>query len=156
MIEYSVEIWLALGLIFILLEFTTIPGIGLLFIGLGSLACSLILYHYPELIPYQITIVGLTSFIWFLLLWWPLKRFLYGNSGSQGRDYFNIVGNEVEVSVEEIKPGGMGNVTWSGTLMNARLISSEESAAQVGERLYVHEVKGNILVCSRKPIEKNL
>lgn len=153
MLEYSVEIWLALGIIFILLEFTTIPGIGLLFVGIGALTCSLILHKYPYLIPYQVTIVGLTSFTWFLILWWPLKRFLYGNSQSNryGKDYFDIVGTEVEVSVEEIKPGGMGNVTWSGTLMNARL-AANEAAAQVGERLYVHEVKGNILICSRTSI----
>lgn len=154
MIEYTVEIWLALGLAFILLEFTTIPGIGLLFVGIGALTSSLILYNYPMLIPYQLTIVGLTSFLWFIVLWWPLKRFLYGknsNSKRYGRDYFDIVGTEVEVSVEEIKPGGLGNVSWSGTLMNARLAADEERSAQVGERLYVHEVKGNILICSRKP-----
>lgn len=151
MLEYSVEIWLALGLIFILLEFTTIPGIGLLFIGIGALTSSLILHNYPMLIPYQLTIVGLASFAWFLVLWWPLKRFLYGKGTGKryGKDYFDIVGTEVEVSVEEIKPGGMGSVTWSGTLMNARLIAGEEKAAQVGEKLYVHEVKGNILICTR-------
>ena len=40
-----VEIWLALGIICILAELAAIPGIGLLFIGLGALSTSILIYY---------------------------------------------------------------------------------------------------------------
>ena len=81
------------------------------------------------------------------MLWWPLKVFVYGKNKNLGKDYFDIVGMQVEVALEDIKPGSIGQVYWSGTIMNAQL-SSKEKIARVGDKLYVIEAKGNILVCS--------
>lgn len=33
-----IEIWLAIGIVFILIEFTKLPGIGFLFLGLGAIS----------------------------------------------------------------------------------------------------------------------
>lgn len=143
-----IEIWIAVGLIFILVEFTAIPGIGFLFLGLGSLSTAIAIYYFPEIAAFQIAAVGLTSLAWFLLLWWPLKIFIYGKKGKAGSDYFDIVGMRVKVASDEIQPSGLGEVYWSGTTMNARFID-KDTPIKKGEELYVVEVKGNILICSR-------
>ena len=68
-----VEIWIAVGLLFILVEFTTIPGIGFLFLGLGSLSTAITIYYFPEIASFQVASVGLSSLAWFLLLWCFVK-----------------------------------------------------------------------------------
>lgn len=148
----AVEIWLLIGVIFIIIEFSKIPGIGFLFLGLGSLTTSALISSYSEITDYQIATFGLVSFAWFLVLWWPLKKFVYskkkGNSINQG--YFDLVGNQVTVFNQSIEPGKIGQVSWSGTIMNAKLSNSEKEQGKPGDVLYVLEVKGNILICSHK------
>lgn len=124
-----VEIWIALGLIFIIVEFTAVPGIGFLFLGLGSLSTAIAIYYFPEIVSFQIASIGLSSLAWFLLLWWPLKVFIYGKKGKKAKpDYFDMVGMRVEVTSEEIQPSGLGKVYWSGTTMNAKFIDKGFSA----------------------------
>ncbi len=141
-----VEVWFAIGIILILMEFTTIPGIGFLFLGLGSMTSSIIMFIYPFAVDYQLATLGFSALIWFLLLWWPLKIYVYKNTKGTNRDYFDLVGMEVEVAFDEIKPGEIGKVFWSGTTMNARLHNDQE--ASVGDKIYVIKVMGNILICS--------
>lgn len=147
-----IEIWLAVGIIFILLEFTTLPGIGFLFLGFGAMSSSVIFYFYPEMQNYQVVSVGFLSLAWFLILWWPLKFFVYGKNGNSEKDYFDIVGMQAEVALKDINPGDIGQVYWSGTIMNARL-NSKEKIAHVGDKLYILEAKGNILICSHNKPE---
>ena len=45
----AVEIWLIVGIIFIIIEFSKIPGIGFLFLGLGALTTSALISSYPEI-----------------------------------------------------------------------------------------------------------
>lgn len=140
------EMWLVVGIVFILIEFSTLPGIGFLFLGLGAMSSAVIFYFYPEMQNYQVASVGFSSLAWFLVLWWPLKAFVYGKNNHSAKVYFDILGMQVEVALEDIKPGNIGQVYWSGTIMNAKL-SGEETIARVGDKLLVVEVKGNILIC---------
>ena len=139
------EMWLVVGIVFILIEFSTLPGIGFLFLGLGAMSSAVIFYFYPETLNYQVASVGFSSLAWFLILWWPLKAFVYNKTNS-GKDYFDIVGMQVEVAHEDIKPGDLGKVYWSGTIMNAKL-SNGETIARVGDKLLIVKAKGNILIC---------
>lgn len=144
------ELWLAVGIIFILVEFTSLPGIGFLFLGLGAVSTSILIYYVPEIQNYQVASVGLLSLAWFLVLWWPLKVFVYGKKSNAGSDYFDMVGMQVEVAFKDMEPSGLGQVYWSGTLMNARLEDKDSAGAKIGDKLYVTKIKGNILVCSHK------
>lgn len=143
-----IEIWIAVGLIFIIIEFTAAPGIGFLFLGLGSLSTGIAIYYFPEIASFQIASIGLGSLAWFLLLWWPLRIFIYGKKGKAKPDYFDMTGMRVEVASEEIQTSGFGKVYWSGTTMNARLVD-KGFPVKKGEELYIVEVKGNTLICSR-------
>ena len=144
------EIWLALGVIFIVIEFTAIPGIGFLFLGFGSLTFSTLLYFYPELVNYQLAAVGLLSLIWFLILWKPINKLVYRKK-AKDNNYFNLIGQGVTVVNEPLKPGILGKVSWSGTIMNAVLEEKEQDQVAVNTTLYVLSIKGNILICSQKP-----
>ena len=62
-----IELWLAIGLIFILVEFTKLPGIGFLFLGLGAISTSILIYYIPEIVNYQVVAIGLISLVWFLI-----------------------------------------------------------------------------------------
>ena len=157
MFEFSpVEIWLAVGVALILVEFT-VPGIGFLFLGFGCISNAILIYYVPEIIHYQFASAGIISLIWFLVLWWPLKTFVYGikNQNKGKAQYFDVVGSEVKVVKATIAPGARGHVLWSGTEMNAQLDESEASPADVGTRLKVSAIKGNILVCIKTTSEKN-
>lgn len=148
-----VEIWLIVGFCFIIMEFVIIPNIGLLFIGLGALTLSGVLYFDPELISYQFGILGIGALLWFLVLWWPLKIMIYGKHGANttydnkwGSDF---IGTKVMVVEKPLEFGQMGQVTWSGTIMNAQYVDHENGPALVADMLYVREVKGNVLFCSK-------
>jgi len=143
-----IEIWITVGLIFIIIEFTAVPGIGFLFLGLGSLSTAVAIYYFPEIVSFQIASIGLSSLVWFLLLWWPLKIFIYGKKGKAKPEYFDMVGMQVKVASEEIQSSGLGKVYWSGTTMNAKFID-KDSPIKKGEELYIIEIKGNTLICSR-------
>jgi membrane protein implicated in regulation of membrane protease activity len=148
-----VEIWLAVGIIFILAELAAIPGIGLLFIGLGALSTSILIYYMPSLASYQVASVGLISLAWFLILWWPLKAFIYRKKDIGRTDYFDMIGMQVEVVEKDLNSSSIGKVLWSGTIMNAKLDVAETGSAKMGEWLYIIEVKGNVLICGRKKIQ---
>ena len=60
------------------------------------------------------------------------------------------MGNQVIVFDKHIEPGKIGQVSWSGTTMNARLEDSEREQVKAGDTLYISDVKGNVLICSRQ------
>ena len=140
------EIWLIVGLIFLIVEFTKLPGIGFLFLGLGALINSVLVYNYSVFEEYQYTSFGLVSFLSFIVLWRPLKKYMY-NKNSRG-SHFNIVGSEVEVYANPLLPDKLGQVKWSGTIMNAKLINGSFQA-EIGEVLVICEVQGNVLICRK-------
>lgn len=146
----SVELWLLLGLILILIEFSQIPGIGLVFIGLGAFTTGLLINYVPITVDYQIITLGVSSLVWLLILWRPMKNF-YLNKNSSNKTNFNIIGSNVLVVNNDIKPNEMGQVSWSGTIMNAKLAEGN-AHARIGDMLQVLEVRGNVLICTKKDI----
>lgn len=142
---YSIEIWLILGLFLILIEFTQLPGIGLIFVGFGAFTTVLLLNFYPTIANYQIITLGVSSVLWLLLLWRPMRSF--HTSKNSGKNQFHIIGSTVQVVKKDINPGEMGQVFWSGTIMNARLTDGSVGV-KIGDYLQVVEVKGNVLICT--------
>lgn len=150
MLNFSpVEIWFFVGVALIVVEFF-IPAIGFLFIGFGAFINAIAIYYYPGLVEYQISSLGIISLFCFLLLWWPLKAFVHGKQGDgeNKKEFFEVVGNRVVVCKIPLNPGQNGQVAWSGTIMNARLVESEQRIAEVGQNLYVKKIEGNVLICS--------
>lgn len=141
-----VQLWLIVGIIFIIIEFVKLPNIGFLFLGLGALSNSILLNNYPYFFKYQLISFGLTSIFWFAILWWPLKYYVYKKDTKT--EYNDLVGKEVVVYDKELLPGKIGKVSWSGTIMNARLSNNDTKPATQGDSLRIVQVEGNVLICT--------
>ena len=144
-----VELWIIIGVICLAIEFTKLPGIGFLFLGLGALSSAILNYNYPQFFQNNYIVFadfGLLSFLWLIILWAPLRK--YGYSKVKKQDYFDMIGSEVEVCSRMV-PRKLGQVKWSGTIMNAKLAETETEAAEENTKLYIRQIHGNILICSR-------
>ena len=150
MLIISSGLWLLIGIILIILEFNQLPGIGFLFLGLGAIITSIIINYWSTEIFVQFAYFGISSFVCFLILWYPLKKFVYKSNDVLSRESFDLVGASVIVVNKEIKGSEYGQVLWSGTIMNAQLAYKSKTIAKVGESLHVLQVKGNILICDKK------
>ncbi|MGL4226239.1 MAG: NfeD family protein [Rickettsia sp.] len=151
--NYLTEIWLIIGIICVAIEFFAAPSIGFLFFGFGALSNALVVYNYDINLQNQITIFGILSLIWFCVLYYPLKKYVY-NKTDKTENYSDMIGKTVEVYSSTVSSDTMGQVKWSGAIMNAYLISNEIDA-KTGDRLFITEVKGNILICSRQKSNTN-
>ena len=61
---YYVEIWLIVGVFFIIVEVLHLPNIGFLFLGLGALSCGILISTFLNLTIYQWVVFGLSSAGW--------------------------------------------------------------------------------------------
>jgi len=150
--NYLTEIWLIIGIICLIIEFFAVPSIGFLFLGFGALSNALIIYNNSLInLTNQITFFGLLSLIWFCILYYPLKKYVYcktATSENYSENYSDMVGKEAEVYSKTISSDNLGQVKWSGVIMNAYLVPSEPEA-KAGDQVFITRVKGNILICSK-------
>ncbi|MFZ4125790.1 MAG: NfeD family protein [Rickettsiales bacterium] len=136
--------WLIAGAAFLALEAFGLPGIGLLFVGLGALGTA---------ITIEIGIVGaedyvmqcaaffITSAAFAIVLWKRLKAWRIGKEPS----YSNIVGDTAIVGKDGLTRGKEGIVHWSGTQMRASLAPEAADAISEGAHVTITAVKGNIV-----------
>jgi membrane protein implicated in regulation of membrane protease activity len=146
--------WLFLGVALILMEiFAVMPGVGLLFAGLGALCTALLLYNIPE---YAISLAG--QVVWFLafgafwaaVLWKPMKKWRLPSGSSQ--TYNDMIGQEVTITGSDLTKERMGQVLWSGTVMNARLAPEDmQDVMPVGSLAIIAIVEGNTLIIKSPP-----
>ncbi|RYE06273.1 MAG: NfeD family protein [Rickettsiaceae bacterium] len=144
-------IWLILGVLAIASEFSMLPGIGLLFLGLGALLNATLVYNYILFYHYQYTAFGFSSLLCFIVLWWPLKKYIFTIKNTTNR--FDIIGSSAEVYLLPLYPSKLGQVKWSGTIMNAQFDDLE--GIELGNLVIIEKVIGNVLTCRKLNIEKN-
>ncbi len=143
-----VTLWLIAGIIFIIIEFIGTPNVGFLFLGLGALSTAICLSLSPLAFKYQPVIFGISSLLSLLILWQPLQLYIYKN-GKNSTSYSDMIGNAVIVHSKEISTETIGQVMWSGTIMNAKLDEKEHKIASKGDTLYITKTAGNVLICSK-------
>lgn len=138
----SEYIWLIAGAILIILEITTIPGVGFLFAGLGALMLGIFMeLGFVEKPLWQwIIFFGLTV-IWAVVLWKPLKNFRQGNNPP-----FKDMEGQKAIVTGKLEPGKTGHAKWSGTKMKAKLDESAKKAKADGDEVEVVGLDGNILI----------
>jgi membrane protein implicated in regulation of membrane protease activity len=137
--------WIIFGVLLILIETFTVPGIGFLFAGLGAFTTSFLISF--ELISSFDYLIQATSFLassvlFALVLFKPLTKTYRKSHG-----YKNIIGSEAVVYGDKLVTGKLGHVRWSGTIMNA-MLSNKCTAReiQVGETVRIEALEGNILI----------
>lgn len=147
LLSEPVYFFLILGVAMILIEIAVLQlsTFWLLFIGIGALAASLLLYLAPGVgWVGGMGIFVVTTVITTLLLYRPLRAWQNAPSPIQGND---AIGQSVAV-VERITADSPGKVTWSGTEWPAELKQGEEKVLEIGDRAEIVELTGITLIVS--------
>jgi len=121
-------IWFILGLLMLLLEFM-IPGLIIIFFGVGAWIVALLCYLFDIGINLQLLIFIASSVILLISLRRKMQNIFAGQiSGKQqpGARLENFIGQQVLVT-KAIKPGATGKVEFHGALWNAE--ADEEISA---------------------------
>lgn len=144
-----VNAWLAAGAFIIAFEAFTVPGLGLFLGGLGALCTALLIkagvVKETSTAAQFAWCFGVTVG-WALLLWKPLQKYrLKRRARNTEVKTNNLIGEIVIVGEGGLKQGEVGQVIWSGTVMNAELESSHAHDLPQGAKAQVHSVSGNIL-----------
>ncbi len=143
LLENMAVIWFIAAAILISIEVMLAPGIGLLFAGLGALTTGLLItlgFVDNNAVLLQIAIFLITTSIWALALWKPMKNLLRSKSS----EYKNIIGEHAKVLGNKIQRNKSGKVSWSGTELKARLDKgSIKDSVEPGEEVEILKIEGN-------------
>ncbi len=133
-------IWAITGIVLILTEFF-IPGLVIIFFGIGSLFTALITFIIGNAfsLPLQLLAFTFTSILSLLLLRKYMKKVFRGSLESENEGTnFNIEIGKVIPVVEFIQPGEVGGkVKYQGTIWNAQSdisVAPGESVKIVGSK----------------------
>jgi membrane protein implicated in regulation of membrane protease activity len=146
-----VYVWLILGVLLLIAEVAGAPGAGLLFAGLAAIVTSIFIHVGmvpPDGFVTQLIIFFIATAVWALLLWKPLKKF---NASRGHGGYSNIIGDTAYVGSNGLTKRGGGEVTWSGTIMQARLSPDAGiDRLEAGSQVTIVEMSGATLTVKPK------
>lgn len=141
-------IWLIVGAMFLALEAFGLPGLGLVFAGIGAIVTGIVIESggvEASDIVLQGAVFCAGTIISSLLLWKKLKQW---RLNPKQPEYSNIVGDIAVVAGESLKRGERGQVRWSGTLMQAE-IDGDADAIEAGAQVKITALHGNVLKVKR-------
>jgi membrane protein implicated in regulation of membrane protease activity len=149
--HHNEYVWLTAGVALMALEAVGLPGTGVMFAGLGA-----VLVGAGLQMGWLAEGAYVNQFIWFFFataiwsyaLWKPLQKL---HSGKRGGGYQNIVGDTAYVGSEGLHKDRDGEVTWSGTIMKARMAhGATVDKVDAGAPVEVVEVRGATLIVKPK------
>ncbi len=149
LLSHPAEFWLGLGAFLIVFEAITMPGLGVFLAGIGALCTGLLvkagIVDEGALGAQVAWFFGLTTF-WAAVLWKPLLKFRMKSRNKDGIELNNMVGGTATVGEHGLARGKIGQVTWSGTLMNAELEASAPiESLPAGALVVIKSVSGTTL-----------
>ncbi|MCH8328395.1 MAG: hypothetical protein IID15_07745 [Candidatus Marinimicrobia bacterium] len=122
------SIWLVVGALLIIFEIVLVPGIGLLFAGLGAVSVGAgLTVGWIDSLHAQFILFFLSTAFWTAILWKPLKKFIEGKDSG----FDDMVGGTAIVFGRPIEKGKMGEVKWSGAIMKCQFDPVAEGLATV-------------------------
>ncbi len=140
-------LWLIAGAAMLALEAFGIPGIGFLFAGLSAILVGITVQSNlvgQAAYVAQIALFFMFTAIFAALMWKKLKAWRL--NPKQG-EYSNMVGDSATIALSGLQKGALGQVRWSGTLMQAELDAEEPAQAlPEGTRVRITAVRGNVLI----------
>ena len=118
--DLAFSIWLGSGIFLMAIEFL-VPGLVMVFVGLGALTVALgMQLGYIDEIPQQFTTFFISSIIYLLTLRFLVLRFVPSVTRKENIDEDEeVIGSIVEL-VEDINSGEFGRVEHSGSSWQAR------------------------------------
>jgi len=143
-----VNAWLFAGALIIILEAFVGSGLGLFLGGIGALCTSLVIkaeWVGSSDIGAQFAWCFGFTIAWTGILWRPMRKFRMKKKRSTDMKTNNLIGETAIVAKGGLRRGEVGQVLWSGTLMNAELEPSAGADLAEGAKVSIHAVSGNIL-----------
>ncbi len=139
-------LWLAAGALFMLLEALAVPGVGFLFAGLAAITTGGLvefgIIGYESYTAQGIVFLS-ASFLWAAVLWVPLRKFHKKNITTE---YSNMIGENAIVYEKPLLKGKIGEVKWSGTIMQAQLSDDADAQSVAPDTIVkIIAIKGNVL-----------
>jgi membrane protein implicated in regulation of membrane protease activity len=149
LLSHPAELWLGFGAFLIVFEAVTMPGLGLFLAGIGAFCTGLLVkagITSEGALGAQVAwFFGLTA-LWTAVLWKPLLKFRMNGRHHDGIELNNMVGGTATVGEHGLARGRTGQVTWSGTLMNAELeASAAVESLPAGALVVIKSVSGTTL-----------
>ena len=142
--------WFAFGVLLIVLEVMLIPGIGSIFAGLGAVTVGgfLLAGGWIDTTSSQFIVFFLSTGVWAVLLWKPLKEFM----GGEDSGFDDMIGGTAIVYGDALESGRAGQVKWSGTIMKCNLHSEVDNLQKIesGSEVTIKEVSKGILIVEKK------
>ena len=142
--------WFAFGVLLIVLEVMLIPGIGSIFAGLGAITVGgfLLAGGWIDTTSSQFIVFFLSTGVWAVLLWKPLKKFV----GGEDSGFDDMIGGTAIVYGDALGCGRTGQVKWSGTIMKCNLYSETDGLQTIepGSEVTIKEVSKGILIVEKK------
>lgn len=134
-------IWFIAGLAFLLLEFL-LPGLIVLFFGIGCWSSTLILLIFPETpLNIQILVFLFTSVLSLIFLRNLLKKRLENRSKSDVENLEEFIGKNC-IAKSDFSKGISGKVEFNGSLWDAQ----SDYKISSGDNLKIKEVKSIHLI----------
>jgi len=148
-----INAWLFAGALIIALEAFTAPGLGFFLGGLGAICTSIAIkagWVGEANIAGQFAWCFGINIVWTGVLWKPMRKFRMKHKRTADMKPNNLIGETAIVAKGGLKRGEVGQVLWSGTLMNAELERSSDADLPEGAKVSVHAVSGNTLKVTLK------
>ncbi len=140
-------VWFLIGLVFILLEFL-IPGVIIIFFGIGAWITSVTLLFFNFGINVQLVIFLIGSMVFLVILRKKVQNIFVGKSeGNIDEEIDGIIGKKVKVT-HKITPDEAGRVLLNGTNWRA------ESVVEIESDHIVEIIDKNNLTLIVKPLNK--
>ncbi|MDE3016622.1 MAG: NfeD family protein [Pseudomonadota bacterium] len=143
-------LWLAAGVLLVLFDALHLGGVGLFFAGLGAIIAGVSLWFGivgEDAHVAQWLVFFAATALWSLVLWKPMRKFRHRHNGN----YSNIVGETAYVGSSGLTRKKGGEVTWSGTIMKARLSDGAPEALEAGAPVVVTDIQGATLIVKPTP-----
>ena len=137
--------WLAFGTFLIVVELLTAPGLGLFIGGLGAYSTAIIIttgvVDKSDSALQFVAFFGFTA-IWAAILWKYLKKFRHKLKA--GTNYSDVIGGTAIIAGNGLKRGETGQISWSGTLVNAEIDDAVTiDFLPTGTHVEIKSVSGN-------------
>ncbi len=129
------KIWLSVGAFLVLSEFL-LPGLVMVFVGMGSLTVALAMYlgHASSLLE-QFIVFFVSSIIYLITLRFAILSFVPTNSTKANVDEDMEVVGQIGIVVEAIDSAGSGRIEHSDSTWQAK--AENEEAIEVGKKVKI-------------------
>ncbi len=141
-------IWFVVGFIFLILEFM-LPGIIVVFFGIGAWVVCLLLFFVDIPLNYQLSVFILTSVLSLIILRKYVRERFFGFDTVQRKDdnlIDEFIGRKA-VTETDVSPQKPGKVIFRGTTWNA------ESDTEIKEGVHVEIIDNDSITLKIKPLD---